>query len=93
MASLNFLCCRWARTLKRARRRLHELRESEAAPEEKLCREQIRRFRAAINGADLPAIVKLLAGEQPVSVCESPQLRIRAGASANDASYRLALAA
>jgi len=87
--------------LARARRRLRELREVEAggageaetAPEQKLCRELIRRFQAAINGVDLPAMVTLLAGEQPVSVCESPQLRMRAGACANDASYRLALGA
>ena len=81
--------------LARARRRLRELREVgvETAPEQKLCRELIRRFQAAINGVDLPAMVTLLAGEQPVSVCESPQARMHAGACANDASYRLALAA
>jgi RNA polymerase sigma-70 factor (ECF subfamily) len=85
--------------LARARRRLRALREVEVgvelerAPEEKLCRELVRRFQAAINGADVPAMVTLLAGEQPVSVCESPQMRSRSGRCANDASYRLALAA
>jgi RNA polymerase sigma-70 factor (ECF subfamily) len=78
--------------LARARRRLRE-DKGEAAPEEKLCRELIRRFQAAINGVDLPAMVTLLAEEQPVSVRDYPQLRMRAGASANDACYRLALAA
>jgi len=78
--------------LARARRRLRE-DKSEAPPGEKLCRELLRRFQAAINGRDVPAIVTLLAEEQPVSVRESPQLRIQAGACANDASYGLALAA
>jgi len=55
----------------------------------------VRRFQAAINGRDVPAMVTLLAGEQPVSVHDAPRLslRLRAGAGANDASYRLALAA
>jgi RNA polymerase sigma-70 factor (ECF subfamily) len=78
--------------LARARRRLRE-DQGEASPDEKLCRELIRRFQAAINGMDVPAMVTLLADEQPVSVRESPQLRIRAGACANDAWYGLALAA
>jgi RNA polymerase sigma-70 factor (ECF subfamily) len=78
--------------LARARRRLREDR-GEASPDEKLCRELIRRFQAAINGMDVPAIVTLLAEEQPVSVRESPQLRNYAGACANDAAYSLALAA
>lgn len=78
--------------LSRARRRLREA-EVEAAPEEKLCRELLRRFQAAINGVDVPAMVTLLGDEQPVSVHESPRLRIHAGACANDTSYRLALAA
>lgn len=77
--------------LARARRRL---REDSAAvpPDEKLCRELIRRFQAAINGLDVPAMVTLLAEEQPVFVHESPRARIHAGACANDASYGLALA-
>jgi len=78
--------------LARARRRLREDR-GEASPDEKLCRELVRSFQAAINGMDVPAIVTLLAAEQPMTVCESPPLRIHAGACANDASYGLALAA
>ncbi len=78
--------------LARARRRLLENR-AEAPASEKLCRELIRRFQAAINGMDLPAMVTLLGEEQPVSVRVAPQLRIDAGACANDASYRHLLAA
>jgi RNA polymerase sigma factor (sigma-70 family) len=78
--------------LARARRRLRE-DEAEAPASEKLCRELIRRFQAAINGMDVPAMVTLLGEEQPASVRESPRLRIDAGACANDASYGLALAA
>jgi ketosteroid isomerase-like protein len=63
------------------------------APEEKQCRELVRRFQAAINGLDLPAVVTLLADEQPVSVHPFPQPRMQAGACANDASYGLAMAA
>lgn len=81
--------------LARARRRLRgdAWSKNEASPNEKLCRELIRRFQAAINGIDVPAMVLLLAADQPVSVHESPSLPIRAGACANDASYGLALAA
>ena len=78
--------------LARARRRLREV-EVEVPPEQKLCRELIRRFQAAINGVDVPAMVTLLGDEQPVSVHEAPRMRVHAGACANDASYRLALAA
>ena len=78
--------------LARARRRLLA-EKGEASPDEKLCREMVRRFQAAINGMDVPAIVTLLADEQPMSVHESPQLRIQAGPCANDACYSLALAA
>lgn len=78
--------------LARARRRLRE-EELEARPGEKLCRELIRRFQAAINGRDVPAMLTLLGDEQPVSVRAAPPLRIRADACANDASYRLALTA
>lgn len=78
--------------LARARRRLRE-EKGHAAPAEKLCRELIRRFQAAINGVDLPAMVTLLAEEQPVSVREYPQMRVRAGAAANEACYRPSLAA
>jgi RNA polymerase sigma factor (sigma-70 family) len=93
--------------LARARRRLREDKgdkvekgekrekgeKSETAPDQKLCRELIRRFQAAIIGVDVPAMVSLLADEQPVSVRESPQWRIHGRACANDASYGLALAA
>lgn len=75
--------------LARARRRLRA-DEAETPASEKLCRELVRRFQAAINGMDVPAMVSLLGEEQPVSVRTSPQLRIGA---ANEASYRLALAA
>jgi RNA polymerase sigma-70 factor (ECF subfamily) len=78
--------------LARARRRLREDQDA-ASPDEKLCRELVRRFQAAINGMDVPAMVTLLAQEQPMSVCEAPRLRIRAGASVNDALYGFALAA
>ena len=77
--------------LARARRRLRTLGE-ESAPEEKLCRELLLRFLAAINGRDVPAMVSLLAGEQPVSVREAAPVRMR-GACANDAWYRPALMA
>jgi RNA polymerase sigma-70 factor (ECF subfamily) len=64
---------------------------------EKLCRDRLRRFQAAINGLDLAAMLTLLADEQPMSVVAAPRvpprLRIRAGACANDAWYRVALAA
>lgn len=70
--------------LARARRRL---REDETAASEKLGRALIRRFQAALNGFDLPAMLMLLSEEQPVSVRESPRLRI--DACANDACYRL----
>jgi RNA polymerase sigma factor (sigma-70 family) len=84
--------------LARARRRLHGDKgdkgdKDQTSPDEKLCRELIRRFQAAINGVDVPAMISLLAEEQPVSVHESPPLRLNAGACANDASYGLALAA
>lgn len=68
--------------LARARRRLLD-RKAEAPPSEKLNRELIRRFQAAINGLDVPAMVTLLGDEQPMSV----------RACANDASYHFALAA
>jgi RNA polymerase sigma-70 factor (ECF subfamily) len=72
--------------LARARRRLREM-TAETPPGEKLNRELVRRFQAAINGLDLPAMLTLLGEQQPVSV-----RRIHAGPSANDACYRLALA-
>jgi RNA polymerase sigma-70 factor (ECF subfamily) len=78
--------------LARARRRLREAQD-EAPPEEKRCRELVRRFQAAINGLDMPAVVTLLAAEQPVSVQASPRLRLCARPCANEASYSLCLAA
>lgn len=67
--------------LARARRRLRA--EQIAASEEKVSRELIRQFQAAINGRDVPAMMALLTDEQPVSV---RAMR----ASANDAAYCLA---
>jgi len=64
--------------LLRARRRLGEA-AAETPPEEKLSRELIRRFQAAINNLDVPAVVTLLTDTQPYAV-----------ACANDASYALA---
>jgi RNA polymerase sigma-70 factor (ECF subfamily) len=78
--------------LARARRRLREA-EAEMPASEKLCRELLRRFQAAINGLDVPAMVTLLGEEQPMSVHQAPRLRIDAGPCANDAAYGLALAA
>lgn len=69
--------------LARARKRLRRIGD-EVSPDDKLCRELVRRFQAAINGRDLPAMVSLLAEQQPVSVREAP---------ANDACYARALAA
>jgi RNA polymerase sigma factor (sigma-70 family) len=82
--------------LARARRRLR-LREVHAAAEpeasEKLCRELLRRFQAAINGMDLPAVVTLLGEDQPMSVSAPPQqpLRLGSGACANDGWFDVAL--
>ena len=78
--------------LARARRRLRRNLD-EAPASEKLNRDLIRRFQAAINGMDVPAMLMLLGEEQPVSVHESTQMRIRTVASANDAFYAIALAA
>jgi RNA polymerase sigma-70 factor (ECF subfamily) len=78
--------------LARARRRLREA-EHEAPASEKLCRELVRRFQAAINGMDVPAMVTLLSDEQPVSVTASPVLRAHVRACANDASYAVDWAA
>jgi RNA polymerase sigma-70 factor (ECF subfamily) len=78
--------------LARARRRLRVREEGKAMPaDEKLCRELVRRFQLAINGLDVPAMVMLLASEQPVSVCDLAQAQARA--CANDAVYGFTLAA
>jgi RNA polymerase sigma factor (sigma-70 family) len=82
--------------LSRARRRLREdgrKDNREASPQEKLCRALVVRFQAAINGRDVPAMVSLLGGEQPVAVHDTVPPRLRSVACANDASYRMALAA
>jgi RNA polymerase sigma-70 factor (ECF subfamily) len=65
--------------LARARKRLRV--PTGELPEEKLNRELVRRFQAAINNMDAPAVVTLLTDMQPMQVC------------ANDASYAMALAA
>lgn len=70
--------------LARARRRLRAP-DGEAPPDEKLCRELIRRFHAALDGVDVPAMTALLADTQPLAV--------RGGTSANDAAYGIFLAA
>lgn len=71
--------------LARARRRLRE-QQAEAPASEKLNRELIRRFQAALNGIDVPAMITLLGEEQPMSVHTS----FRTEACANDAVYALA---
>jgi RNA polymerase sigma-70 factor (ECF subfamily) len=68
--------------LARARRRLR-VPDGETPPDEKLNRELIRRFHAALDGLDVPALVTLLAETQPMAV----------RASANDPVYALSLAA
>lgn len=83
--------------LARARRKLREDKH-ETERNEKLCRDLIRRFQSAINGADMPALTTLLAGEQPVSVSGSmyvaaPPMQIRPAASANDTAYAMPAAA
>ena len=77
--------------LARARRRLRELR-GEIPPDEKLCRDLIRRFQIALDSVDVPAVVTLLADEQPTFVRAAPQLQLglRSRACANDACYALA---
>lgn len=78
--------------LARARKRLRAL-ETELPASEKLCQELLRRFQAAINGLDMPAMISLLGEPQPVSVLESPLPRMRHGTCANDALYRITIAA
>ena len=74
----------------RARRRLRT-HADEAPPDDKLCRELIRRFQAALDGLDVPAMMNLLADTQPMAVRASPPLRNRT--CANDASYGFQMAA
>lgn len=80
--------------LARARRRLHE-RAHEAPPDDRLSRELVRRFHAALDGVDVPAMLALLAQPQPLAVRRTPRQPLRqrppcACACANDAAYRLA---
>lgn len=81
--------------LARARRRLRQAVDGDGniTPDDKLCRDLIRRFHAALDGADIPAMTLILCGEQPLFISEAPQPRAHAGASANDACYRLAVVA
>lgn len=74
----------------RARRRLRA-HADEAPPDDKLCRELIRRFQAALDGLDVPAMMHLLADTQPMAVRASPPPRNRT--CANDASYGFRMAA
>jgi RNA polymerase sigma-70 factor (ECF subfamily) len=76
----------------RARRRLRA-HAHEAPPDDKLCRELIRRFQAALDGLDVPAMMTLLTDAQPMAVRASPPLRTHMRACANDASYGFRLAA
>lgn len=64
--------------LSRARRRLRAL-AAQVRQEQRLNRELVRRFQAAINNRDVPEVVRLLSDEQPL-----------ARACANDARYALA---
>ncbi|QJE01637.1 sigma-70 family RNA polymerase sigma factor [Massilia forsythiae] len=86
--------------LARARRRLRERADEErdmdraGAPSgDRLCRELVRRFQAALDGLDVPAMVSLLAAEQPLSVLAPARPRGGTRACANDAVYRVAVAA
>jgi RNA polymerase sigma-70 factor (ECF subfamily) len=76
----------------RARRRLRA-HADEAPPDDKLCRELIRRFQAALDGLDVPAMMALLADAQPMAVRTSPPPRTHMRACANDASYGFRIAA
>jgi RNA polymerase sigma-70 factor (ECF subfamily) len=78
--------------LARARRRLRAAGDG-IPPDEKLCRELIRRFHAALDGLDVPAMVTLLTETQPLAVRASTPLRFQVRASANDGVYGLSLAA
>jgi RNA polymerase sigma-70 factor (ECF subfamily) len=72
--------------LSRARRRLRA-HADQTPPDEKLCRELIRRFHAALDGRDVPAMMTLLSDAQPMAV------RAGARACANDAVYAVLAAA
>jgi RNA polymerase sigma factor (sigma-70 family) len=74
--------------LSRARRRLRA-HAGDPPPDDRLCRELIRRFHAALDGLDVPAMMTLLTDTQPMAVRASPPLRMRGGPSANDACYAL----
>lgn len=77
--------------LARAKKRLQRDRD-ELSASEKLCRELVRDFQAAINGLDRQAVLTLLGDEQPVSVQVTAAPRLRAMACANDGVYALAVA-
>jgi RNA polymerase sigma factor (sigma-70 family) len=78
--------------LARARRRLSD--DKNGVPDsEKRCRQLVRQFQAAINNLDMPALVSLLAEEQPVWLLAPARLPLCAGAAANQAVYRPALRA
>jgi RNA polymerase sigma-70 factor (ECF subfamily) len=81
--------------LARARRRLRERADQmqqthRNPPDEQLCRDLIRRFHAALQGADIPAMTLLLTGEQPLFVADAPSVQARSAVRTNDACYRLA---
>ena len=57
--------------LARVRRRLRASTD-DAALDGKLCRDLVRRFQAALHGQDMPAMLTLLADEQPVPVHTAP---------------------
>jgi RNA polymerase sigma factor (sigma-70 family) len=73
--------------LSRARRRLRQAQAGQDV-DDKLARELVRHFQAAIDGQDVPAMVNLLADSQPVSVL-APSQPDRDGC-ANDGCYALA---
>jgi RNA polymerase sigma-70 factor (ECF subfamily) len=69
--------------LARARRRLREA-ANETSAGEKLNRELVRRFQAAINGVDVAAMVTLLSEEQPMPV------QVRCACANDPSTYALA---
>lgn len=83
---LGISCAGSRQHLARARKRL-QLRAEELGPEEKLCRELVRDFQAAINGQDRDAVVTLLTGDQPHFVHEQTFARLCGAPSANDALF------
>lgn len=83
-----------ARARRRLRRRADAREErSEIAPEEKMCRELVLRFQAAINGMDVAAAASLLAFELPMAVRAAWALSGSNWRCANDSNYALSRAA